>query len=312
MDYYYEKPVSDFLNCYINKKTRDNYKVAIIHFLEQVIPPEKKAEEDDIDILAKGYLREIRRKKRDPMQDVKQYSVYLLNVYAPTTINLYLRCVIIWLEDNGYRITRRERRRISAQLPPPYPRIESIELKRKTLRSIYFALPEDVGVLLLVLLASGMRLGEALRLTKEDVDWTQERPEIHIPGTISKTKVPRTTYLTDEAAEALYTYLKYRKDKEETLFVISYARAQRALRIASVETGCTRIVHGDLCGVHWHMTRKWFLSRFALAASRDVAEHIAGHEGYLSRSYRRYTKKQILKQYKRAERKLSILRPDKF
>ena len=59
---------------------------------------------------------------------------------------------------------------------------------------------------------------------------------------------------------------------------------------------------------NWHMTRKWFISRFSLAANKDVAEHIAGHEGYLSVSYRRYTKKQIIKEYIKAEKKLSIIK----
>ena len=56
------------------------------------------------------------------------------------------------------------------------------------------------------------------------------------------------------------------------------------------------------------MTRKWFISRFPLAANKDVAEHIAGHEGYLTVSYRRYTKKQIIKEYIKAEKKLCILK----
>ena len=68
------------------------------------------------------------------------------------------------------------------------------------------------------------------------------------------------------------------------------------------------MVNGKRTSVHWHMTRKWFISRFSLAANKDVAEHIAGHEGYLSVSYRRYTKKQIIKEYIKAEKKLSIIK----
>ena len=80
------------------------------------------------------------------------------------------------------------------------------------------------------------------------------------------------------------------------------------MRDASRDMGFTHEINGRKVGVHWHMTRKWFISRFSLVASKDVAEHLAGHEGYLSRSYRRYSKKQALKEYQKAEAKLSILR----
>ena len=180
-----------------------------------------------------------------------------------------------------------------------------IELKRKTLCLIYNELPERMGALLLVMLASGMRLGETLKLKISDINWEGERTEITIPAEITKTKTGRTTYLTEEATEALLNYLKKRKDDDERLFPFNPESAQYYLRKVSKS-----LEENDIKGceetIHWHMTRKYFISRFTLAASKDVAEHIAGHEGYLSSSYRRYTKKQILKQYIKAERKLRI------
>jgi integrase len=214
----------------------------------------------------------------------------------------------MWLTDNGYTINRRELQRIYTRLPKPIPIENGIELKRKVFRELYYYFPEDVQTLLLVMLASGMRLGEALLLNIDDVIWNKERAEIHIRAEITKTKKARTAYLTAEACESLIEYLNGRMDSCEKLFTISYSRAQAVMLNASENLGYSKIINGRNRGMHWHMTRKWFISRFTLAANKDVAEFIAGHEGYLSTSYRRYTRKQILKQYRKAEKKLSILK----
>ncbi|MBQ9831244.1 MAG: site-specific integrase [Methanocorpusculum sp.] len=214
----------------------------------------------------------------------------------------------MWLIDNGHTINRRELQRIYARLPKPDPIENGIELKRKVFRELYYYFPDDVQTLLLVMLASGMRLGEALHLNRDDVIWNKERAEVHIRAEITKTKKARTTYLTAEACDSLIEYLNGRIDNCEKLFAISYSRAQAVMQNASEDLGYSKIIYGRNRGMHWHMTRKWFISRFTLAANKDVAEFIAGHEGYLSTSYRRYTRKQILKQYRKAEKKLSILK----
>ena len=303
-----ETPVTDFLNSYPNKKTRENYRVAITHFLHTVCRSSRSGKFAKPDVLAVRYFDDLNNGVRNHFHDLKSYGLLLTEKYAPTTTSLYLSLASIWLDENGYPLTRREKFRISALLPPPYPLDREVEIKRSTFRAIYNALPEDVSVLFLVQIASGMRLGEALALRKSDVDWDGERVEIKIPADITKTKAARTTYLTEEAGFVLLEYLQSRRDDDERLFLISCHQAQKAMRDASRDMGFTHEINGRKVGVHWHMTRKWFISRFSLVASKDVAEHLAGHEGYLSRSYRRYSKKQALKEYQKAEAKLSILR----
>ena len=78
------------------------------------------------------------------------------------------------------------------------------------------------------------------------------------------------------------------------------------MRETSIRLGLSKTIDGRRCIVHWHMTRKWFLSCFSLAANKDVA----GHEGHLSRSCRRYNKKQNLKQYAKAKKKNSVSSKD--
>jgi len=301
----YEKPVTDFLDSYMNKKTRENYRVAINNYLHFACRPLKRFGYQTPDELAARYLKSLKSGHKSVHKILREYADYLTKNYAPTTTHLYFSNIILWHEESGITLKKRERLRLLSMIPSPKPANAEIELKRKTLCLIDNELPERMGALLLVMLASGMRLGETLKLKISDINWEGERTEITIPAEITKTKTGRTTYLTEEATEALLNYLKKRKDDDERLFPFNPESAQYYLRKVSKS-----LEENDIKGceetIHWHMTRKYFISRFTLAASKDVAEHIAGHEGYLSSSYRRYTKKQILKQYIKAERKLRI------
>ena len=298
-----------FLSSYSNRKTRSNYQLAIERYIQIIfILAGSENQEQEQTVLCEHYIEELTCGNRNYYLDLKTYGQTLTETYSPTTANLYLRCVCLWLEECGFSLTKRERQRLTAQLPPPKPKKCELELKRKTFRLIYDSLPLRMGTLLLVLLASGMRLGEALLLKKTDINWEEERTEISIPAEITKTKTARTTYLTEEASEALLKYLRTRTDTDERIFPFSTDITQYHLRATVKRLGLSRTVNGKTYTVHWHMTRKWFISRFSLAANKDVAEHIAGHEGYLSSSYRRYTKKQILKEYIKAEKKLSIIK----
>ncbi len=303
-----ETPVTDFLNSYPNKKTRENYRIAITRFLHTVCNPSRNQKFAKPDILAVRYFAELRSGRRDHFHDLKNYGLLLTEKYAPTTIRLYLSLTAIWLDETGHPLTRRERFRITSLLPPPHPLENHVEIKRKTFRAIYDHLPYDVSVLFLVQISSGMRLGEALGLKRNDIDWSRERPEIRIPAEITKTKTSRITYISEEAGFALIEYLQKRNDENEKLFLISYAYAQKAMRETSLYLGFLQKNNEHFKGVHWHMTRKWFISRFSLDASKDVAEHLAGHQGYLTRAYRRYSKKQLLKEYLKAEPRLTLLK----
>ena len=44
---------------------------------------------------------------------------------------------------------------------------------------------------------------------------------------------------------------------------------------------------------HVHQLRKFFLSQISLKAPKEIAETLAGHSGYLTGSYRRYTEAQL-------------------
>lgn len=298
-----DKPVTTSLLYYINEKTKTNYRNAIYLFLSTIYP-ETKRDTASLDITGLKYLQEVRN-LRNPVIDLINAGGTYMEKYAPATISLNLFLAISWLDDNNITLKKRDRQKIFRQLPPSRSIRKEAELTSALFQDIYSELPDWTQVMLLMLLASGMRLGEILALKTTDINWKEERPEINIRMEITKTKTARTTYLTTEAAAALKSYLETRKTNTPLLFPQNQTRAEFYMRKAADKTGHGN-PNGKLREVHWHMTRKWFISRFSLYASKEVAEELAGHEGYLSKSYQRFTKEQILEQYKLAEKYLTL------
>ena len=300
-------PISDFLQLYDNKKTRENYRLAIGAYLRCLYAGTFKRPHE-IDPHSVTYLKEL-AEGRNYHRDLRIAGNTFSKNYAPMTANLYLKATCVWLEDNGFSLSRRERSRIFINLPPARASTQEIELKRRVFQEMYLEMPEHIGALLLTMVGSGMRLGEATKLLKTDLDDSQSRTAVNIRAEITKTKTARVTYLTQEASEALRDYFAVRKDNDPRVFPFSALTAQYHFRKTADFLGYGNPDPAtNTHQLHWHMTRKWFISRFSLAANKDIAELLAGHEGYLSASYQRYTKKQILKQFKKAEHEISILR----
>ena len=61
--------------------------------------------------------------------------------------------------------------------------------------------------------------------------------------------------------------------------------------------------------LHYHQFRKFFISQLSLIVSKEIAEMLAGHSGYLTGAYRRYTKKQLAEEYLKGQHLLTIQAP---
>ncbi len=300
--------VSQYLEFYENKKTKMNYQNAVQLFFSTLYSG-VSSETEILDYLASDYLDKVGN-GRNPLTDLRIAANIFKNRYSPLTTHLNLTLICAWMEFCGIFLQKRDRQRIFSTLPPARPSRKEAELTRSLFKKIHAELPENMGVLLLVLLGSGMRIGEALSLQISDLDFKLKRTAIHIRAETTKTKTARTVYLTDEAAKALKEYLSKRTDFDNHVFPFSQALAQYYFRKATDKIGYGKKGNSPRL-IHWHMTRKWFISRFSLYASKEVAEELAGHEGYLSQSYQRYTRKQILFQFKRADKYLSLFSDNK-
>ncbi|MCK4902743.1 MAG: tyrosine-type recombinase/integrase, partial [Thermoplasmatales archaeon] len=64
----------------------------------------------------------------------------------------------------------------------------------------------------LIASSSGMRIGEIIQLTEDDIKTNENPCRIHIPGNITKNGEMRDTFVTNEAKEAYLQWMNVRKD----------------------------------------------------------------------------------------------------
>jgi len=128
----------------------------------------------------------------------------------PKTIRVFLVSAKMFLLESdvelSQRFWRRLRRRIQGSRARTIDRVPS----NKELRDIMKHLDIHCQALFLLLASSGMRIGEALQLSPEDIDLTRQPAKVTIRGQHTKSGNPRTTFLSREAVEALKQWLPHR------------------------------------------------------------------------------------------------------
>jgi hypothetical protein len=168
------------------------------------------------------------------------------------------------------------------------------------------------------MLTSGLRIGELIELTFDDIDMKLNM--IYVSDLVAKTGVDRRTFFTDEAKDALVTYLKERdtyikrsktftprlkKEFKESKKV--FATTTNVLRTGMINTlkksghheSDPRTNRGRL---HPHSLRKYFSSTLKLAGMQeDLVEYLMGHSTGLSNAYRTYSAVQLREKYQKFE-----------
>ena len=65
-------------------------------------------------------------------------------------------------------------------------------------------------VLIMLLVSSGIRVGEALQIKTKYLNFEANPPRINLPAEITKTGVERDAYLTREMVEILKNWIQYK------------------------------------------------------------------------------------------------------
>lgn len=177
--------------------------------------------------------------------------------------------------------------------------------------------------LLLTLATSGMRINEALSITKDDIHLDETPARIEIPSRITKTGEARTTFITDETKYAINEWYKIREDymkyadkcakkgtrpeNDNRVFPFHYQRAWNiwlnAIKKAKLSM---KDKTTDRYKFHIHVLRKFFRSRLPKSIGVDMTEFLMGHENYLTREYRDYPDEELAKEYMKGAEKLLI------
>jgi len=152
--------------------------------------------------------------------------------------------------------------------------------------------------LFLTLASSGMRIGESLSLTLNDIDLEHDPVSIQIRGENTKTGEQRFTFISSEAKEALIEWLKVRgaymeqahyknagflacgfsgprpnPEEDNRIFPFAMKTAQDTWRLAIKSAGLReRDPATGRYSLHIHQLRKFFRSQLALAVPVDIVE----------------------------------------
>ena len=191
-------------------------------------------------------------------------------------------------------------RRIRLQLPERLPRAMDPDDLRKLLSVI-----QDIRdrALILVLLRTGMRIGELLNTRMADIHLQERKIEIY-EG--EKNRLGRVVYLSDDAALALRKWLKKRNPGEEYLFygknveMMSYSTARTIFRRYLMKAGLADQ------GYTLHTLRHTFATEFLNAGLRlECLQVLLGHRSIEeTRRYARLTDKTREDEYFRAMSKI--------
>ena len=192
-------------------------------------------------------------------------------------------------------------RRIRLQLPERLPRAMDPDDLRRLLSVI-----DDIRdrALILVLLRTGMRIGELLNTKMADVHLQERKIEIY-EG--EKNRLGRVVYLSDDAILALRKWLKKRDPSEECLIYtrigadrMSYSTARTIFKRYLIKAGLVDQ------GYTLHTLRHTFATEFLNAGMRlECLQVLLGHRSIEeTRRYARLTDKTREDEYFRAMSKI--------
>jgi len=188
------------------------------------------------------------------------------------------------------------KRKLRVKVPDSLPRAIDPEDVRRLLAVIRH--PRD-RAMVLVLLRTGMRIGELLHTTLFDVNLAERRIEIF---ETQKNRVGRVVYLAEDACQALEHWLEVRRRKSELIFSgqggrpLSYEVARSRFGALLLDAG---LAHK---GYTLHCLRHTFASELLNAGIRlECLQPLLGHRSIeMTRRYARLTDTTRKEEYFRA------------
>lgn len=288
---------------------------------------------------ADSYLTECKRKKnpRDPYQDLIGFAGSMNGNIAPKTINLKVSAVKEWLSHNRVELRHGDMKRIRRKMPRIRAIGEETVITHSILQQLLSHLDIRGRAFVLFLASSGCRIGETLLLKESDLDLNTTPARVYVRAEITKTDEPRTVFISDEAREALKTFLNVR----DQYIATKHARAGSYLAKDNVgnsdqflfgirgntareiwDRACKKVMitdrNGNLVPLYQrdektgfskarvHSLRKFFRSNMAHSMPDAMIEKLLGHEGGLQGVYSRYTDDQMAENYLNAMDNVTI------
>jgi len=278
-------------------KTIDSYKRQLIKFFNwQGIEPEK-------------YIKRKAKSEIFQKEIEDYYEMLYKNDVPPKTRKMALSAIKVFLIYNlpdydnklppsfWFKLSHGKYKGSGAVTNDKVPTIE-------TLRKILMGANLKSKAIFMTLATSGMRVGECLELTWDDIDLSSNPPIISIKAENTKTKNPRHVFVSPETRDVLIQwktsqedYIKNRKrtskknKNPEKIFPFTYQNTcvmwWTMLRNANDKKGKSFAEDKDhgRHTYHIHTLRKFFRSRLAKTLSPDYIEFLMGHSTARTREY---------------------------
>lgn len=327
--------LADYLKHYDNQSTAGGYSSAVYSFIDFIYGKQRQGirvtseEKIKYEKLIDKFLTE----QRDYSEDMAGFVVSLQS-RPPLSARQTFTFAKEFFNHYDLELPAKNMKFIRNKLPKGNSRTIEKDMDTETVRIILQHLDVKGRALVLVLASSGMRINEALTVNLDDIDFKPKPAIITIRGENSKTGDNRITFLSSEATQAVNEWLKVRSEYIRTsatrnnglvksgrgnlktgeddgrLFPFSDQNASALWDNALTKAGLlSRDKTTNRKQLHYHQLRKFFISQLSLIISKEIAEMLAGHSGYLTGSYRRYTKKQLSEEYLKGQHLLTIQAP---
>ena len=183
--------IDDFLKFYPSKGTKKIYRSVLNKFFK------------DIDCDPNDYFSS----KRDHEDDLYNFALSIQR-YAPKSFHSYVIIVKQFFMENGVEVSQLALKRIR-RLKPGVRALTRDRLPTlEELKRILFYADMKMKSLILFLLSSGIRIGEACQLKIKDIDFEHKPTKIYLRSEITKTKESRVSFISDEASLHIKEWIK--------------------------------------------------------------------------------------------------------
>jgi len=320
--------IAAFVQKYSNAGSGASYKSSIEGFLRCIYGlPRKDANDKKIAHDYEGKFNQYLSESRDKIADITAYSECLVRECASKqSARQQITYTVKFLRAHGVNILKDDVQDIKREAKGGAATIDKV-MDHKVICNALKGSDARSRALILTLASSGARIGEVLSLKTSDIDLNTTPAMITIR--YSKNGQSRYTFVSNEARDAILEYLKVRAEYMEyannraeklgnapradtgLLFPITDASVNKMWETMLKNAGLyTRDERSNRNQYRIHSLRKFFISQLSMAGARTLAEHLAGHTGYLDASYRQVSPEFAAREYQKLQSVLTVCIPE--
>jgi len=248
--------------------------------------------------------------------------------WAPSTKKGCISCIKNFLKFNNIRLEPKTEYTLKEHCKGPMSVSQEEVPDRDMLRKILSFGTEKHKALFLTMASSGMRPGETISITLDDIHLDETPARIVIPYDITKTQQTRTTFISSEAKDYVKQWLRVREqslkssnkrsirhpkdENDNRLFPFTHMTLNGMWNLLTKKAGFDGLDERNDKNKHRHkMTphklRKYFKSQMSDAINNfEIVESLMGHKQGVDAVYRRYTPNQLKQWYLKGEPNLLI------